>query len=205
MAVTSYKFFGTIVSQTISGGNSTDWLNPSNAGADDTSYATLGLTTASSDVGAYLNFQNPGFVSGDLQASPTIDGIEMEGGAFEGAATDNVFNLNFRSIKGGSINASNVSGLDTTTEFGTTPVTIFTFGGATNLMQNTWTGTDITSSSFGAAWSQNCTGTTPDVSVDYLKVRIYNTAGGGGGGHLFLMSNLDGLSTCGPKQYNGMQ
>ena len=175
MAVTSYKFAGTIVSETISGGNSTNWTNPSNAGADDTSYAVWDVTTASKDQGPYLKCTNFGFTSSDIPSGSTIDGIEVEYGRFEGGGTDNIVTSHCRAVKGGAIHSANVSTMNTA-EWNVSTVQVITEGGASNLWGLTWADTDIAgSSTFGIAIAPNGPGTTPQANIDYVKVRVYYT------------------------------
>lgn len=175
MAVTSYKFPATTVSETIGGGNSTDWVNINNIQADDTSYATWDVSTASSDIGPYAKATNFGFTTSDIPSGSIINGIEVEYGRFEGGSTDDITTLRCRAVKGGSIHTANVSTMNTA-EWGTTSPEIITEGGAANLWGLTWVDTDITANSgFGIAISPNGAGTTPSCSMDYIKVRVYYT------------------------------
>lgn len=202
MSTTGYKFAGTIVSETISGGNSTDWSNPSNAGADDTSYATWGVTTASSDVGPYLKFTNFGFTSSDIPSGATIDGIEVEYGRFEGSGTDNITTSRCRIVKGGTIHTANVSTMNTT-EWATS-IEVITEGGATNLWGLTWVDTDIAgSSTFGVAISPNGAGTTPDASFDYAKLRVYYTESSGVSGTAAVTTEAVSTTASGKVSING--
>lgn len=173
MADTGYVFPGTIVSETIAGGNSTDWTNPSNAGADDTSYAVWDVTTASPDQGPYLKCTNFGFA---LPAS-TVNGIQCEYRRFEGSGTDNITTSHCRIVKGGVISSGNVSTMNTT-EWATSQEAI-TEGGAANLWGETWLYTDINDSGFGVAIAVDGAGTTPTASIDYVKLKVYYTETGG--------------------------
>ena len=202
MAVTSYKFAGTIVSETISGGNSTDWTNPSNAGADDTSYAVWDVSTASNDQGPYLKCTNFGFTSSDIPSGATIDGIEVEYGRFEGGGTDNIVTSHCRAVKGGTIHTANVSTMNTA-EWGTTSPEVITEGGASNLWGLTWLDTDITSSGFGIAIAPNGPGTTPAAKIDYVKVRVYYTASSGVSGTVSVTEEADSGVASGKVSVNG--
>lgn len=76
MAVTDYKFAGTAANaDRTSCNDSTGWVNPNNAKADDTNYANDG--PAKNAFGRWLRLTNYGFSSSDIPDGATINGIEF--------------------------------------------------------------------------------------------------------------------------------
>lgn len=188
MAVTTYKYPGTVASETISGGSSTDWTGLTNIAADDGSEATWGESTAGPDQSPYLKGTNFGFTGSDIPSGSTIDGIEVEYERREGGVTDNVSTNRLRAIKGGSISTSNVSTMNTT-EWDNA-VELITEGGATNLWGETWTQSDVVATDFGIALAVDGAGTTPDAFVDFIRCRIHYTTVAGGTAVPVFYNNL---------------
>ena len=60
----------------------------------------------------------------------------------------------------------------------------FTYGGATDKWGTTWSVEDINSSDFGCDFSIDCANSSRTGYVDYIEIRIYYTAGTGGGTNL---------------------
>lgn len=177
MAVTSKKFPGTTSSETVTGGSSTNWVNTSNIGADDTSEASWAESTAGPDDSPRLIGENYGFTTSDIPSGATIDGREEDEVHREGAATDNISTLQRRTKKTGTLSTSNVSNMEAgewrtgTAGNGDT----ITAGGATNLWGETWTDSDARASNTGSFMRCTGTGTTPDAFVDNRQVRWYYT------------------------------
>ena len=166
MAVTDYKFAGTTA--TVDNGTSVDWSNPDYAKADDTSYASCAVPkNGASDL---LTLSNFGFSSSDIPSGSTIDGIEfvMSRYANTDLRTENALYLRKASGRTGSNMAS-------TTIWAMSSPTEKTYGGATEMCGTTLTQSDIVASTFGIelATTKNTT-----FHVDYIKIRVYYTAGG---------------------------
>lgn len=178
MAETTWKIAGTGASETISGGNSTDWTSPSNITADDDTLAHYDIGTGDNAQSAYLKGTNFGFTASDIPSGSTIDGIEFRYDREEGSNTDNISTNRLRPIKGGTIGSTDVSGMDTSEWDNASEV--ITEGSSSDLWGETWTQSDILSSDFGIALAADCDGTTPDAYVDYFEVRIHYTEGAGG-------------------------
>lgn len=178
MAVTSYKFPGTVANDTSSGAG-TAWTNPGNVSVDDTSEAAWSVPTVHTNPSQYLKCTNFGFTTADVPAGSTINGIEMQYRRRMGSSADGVTTANMREVKGGTIGGSNVSTMNVAawafsgTEAGSENIVE---GGAANLWNNTWTAADVIASTFGCAIAATGSGSTPDAFIDYVEMRIYYTA-----------------------------
>ncbi len=149
------------------------WVNPMNATASDTVYATatgvLFNTTTN-----YLNCT--GFNFSVIPAGATIRGITMnvERKTSGGTIRDAFVYL----IKAGTISTS-LNGA-TTTNYTKTNV-IEPHGGMTNLWGTTWTDADVKAANFGVAFASKNMSLTSltnrTVSVDHIQVRVdYSTS-----------------------------
>lgn len=178
MAVTAYKFPGTVVNDTSSGSGDA-WTNPGNVSADDTSEAVWSVPTSHTNPSQYLKCTNFGFTASDIPSGSTIDGIEVEYRRREVSVSDDISTSHLRAVKGGSINGTNVSTMNTaewikdTSEAGSENIVE---GGSSNLWNDTWTQADIVASDFGVALAVTGTGFTPEGRIDYIKVRVYYSA-----------------------------
>lgn len=140
------------------------WTSPSNAGADDGSFATVfmdGHVTSK-----YLKATNFGF---SIPTGSTVAGIVVEvervrdsGGTSDFAA---------RIVKGGSIGSTNKS---TGSLLPNTPG-IKTFGSSSDLWGESWTPADINASNFGFVYACD-EGTFTNAGVDFIRITVYYTA-----------------------------
>ena len=148
------------------------WTNPSNAAADDSSYATAGSTTVVTTY--YLKFlnPNPGLPAG------TVDSISIavnRKASHDGAR--HVHDSRVSLVFGGGVQAENDA--DTGTDWPTTD------GDKT---YNTWTTlptvAQANASDFGFVLSVEITAavSTTTASVDYASITFTYTASGGGSG-----------------------
>lgn len=196
MAVTSQKFPGTLANES-TGGGTTAWTNPGNAGADDTSEASWGVPTSHTNPSQYLKATNYGYTTSDFLTTATIDGFAAPYRRREASSTDNIVTARHRAVQGGTTHSANVSGMNTAewtnsaTESGSENITD---GGSTNLWGLTWVATDIHDSGFGNALAVDGTGTTPDAFVDYLSTRVYYTPSTGATGT--IASTMDDFTAA---------
>lgn len=143
------------------------WSDPGNITSSDDTRATASF--GSPDSSHYLKATNFGFA---IPTGATIDGITV---AWERRATGGTYLDNaVRIVKGGTIGATDkASG---TTWPGTEATA--TYGSSSDLWGETWTATDINSSTFGAALSVSC-GTMCAMGqpqVDNMKITVNYTA-----------------------------
>jgi uncharacterized repeat protein (TIGR02543 family) len=152
----------------MTGTGTVDWLNPSFVTADDTSYATVTLTSATSH---YLAATNYGFA---IPANATINGIAVTIGRFEsavGSGTD-VSDSSVRLLKAGVVAGSEKA--KTGVEWPTGSPVAAVYGTTADLWGTTWTPADINASNFGVALSA-VSGTTRMASVDYMQISVTYT------------------------------
>lgn len=183
MAVTSYRFVGTEVSwDDNSDGGGGAWSPTGNAGADDSTYSVssnYALAMPGGTTREVLRCTNFGFTTGDVPSGATIDGVEVviEAKGVGLAFTDDIVQL---------IKANAYTGTDKGTNsntFANGTDTAFTYGGASDLWGATLSDTDVIDSQFGVAFNPAAVGFamgTLTCNVDYVKMRIYYTVGGGG-------------------------
>lgn len=142
------------------------WTNPGNVFASDNVYAqraSIGGTTH------YLKATNFGFT---IPAGSTINGILVEiekkrSNVGADTAVDNKVNIIKSSISATNYaSASNWPIVDT----------YISYGSSTDLWGETWTATDINSSSFGVALSANMfPETSMTIYVDHIRITVYYT------------------------------
>ena len=148
------------------------WSSPGNVTASDDSRATA-VTTAGQTT-QYLKATNFGF---SIPSGATINGIVVE---FEVSATvgSGSRDERIRIIKGETIGSTDnrvLSPLYSTTD------SYVTRGSSSDLWGESWTDSDINSSTFGVAIAcKNIfikLGTT--IRIDHVRITVYYTAGGG--------------------------
>ena len=162
---------------TAAGGASADvaWSDASNASSDLVSYASA--TLPQNQVTQELNFTN--FDFSDLSGR-TIDGVEVivyaTGEDSTGMA---ITSYDVQLIKGGT-----VSGTDKADGYlwGDASIEAYTYGGASDLWGLSLTDSDVGASNFGVSlqFFEDDTNDA-DVRVYTVMMRIYHSAGGGGG------------------------
>lgn len=176
MSVTDWKFPGTAGSALVD--NSGAWTNYDYAKADDTSYASDAPGASKSSL-VFLSVFNFGFSSSDIPSGATINGIEFIINRYANNA-NMIEDCLLRTILGTSGNDRTQKGdnLPSATKWPTS-LTDATYGGATSLFNTTWTQSNILDSSFGILLELKCAATASTGYVDYIKIRVYYTAGGG--------------------------
>jgi hypothetical protein len=168
---TDYKYAGT--AESVTGANA-DWSNPNYAKADDTSYTSSAVAKlATSDL---LRLTNFGFSSSDIPSGSTIDGIQFVVSRYavlvgSGSITD----LDLYLYDDGRVGSNMASATYWPTSIGEA-----TYGGATNMCGTSLTQADIVASTFGVELSAISFSETNTAYVDYIKIRVYYTASGGG-------------------------
>jgi len=170
MAVTDYKFPGTAAS--VDRDAKIEWGTPDNAKADDTNYATSG--GSKNTYTDWLRLTNFGFSSSDIPDGSTINGIEFEINRY-GSAADSVNDSALYLYANGQVG----NNLASATKWPTS-VEAATYGGATDMCGTTLSQADIVANTFGVQLSTRNSATSVTAYVDYIKIRVYYTAAGGG-------------------------
>ncbi|MBW2709396.1 MAG: right-handed parallel beta-helix repeat-containing protein, partial [Deltaproteobacteria bacterium] len=152
----------------VSGVGTASWLNPSFITANDTSYAQVTLSSATSH---YLEGTNYGF---DIPANAIINGIEVTIGRFEsGASTgDDVRDSVVRLLKSGAVIGSNKGA--TSTEWPTGSPVDAVYGTTADLWGTSWTPSEINASGFGVVLSASSTNNRT-AYVDYMQISVTYT------------------------------
>lgn len=168
MSVTGWKFPQTAAN--VSRAGSTDaWTYESRIQADDTSYAPC--TPDYNSYSDWLFGSNFGFTTSDIPAGSTIDGIELEIGAYtqrSSAARDDALYLRLSGSNTGNDKAS-------ATSYSSSMATR-TYGGATDTWGATLSAANVIDTTFGIALSIYRTDSRSfDMYMDYFKIRIYYT------------------------------
>lgn len=172
MAVTDWKYPGTAASVVV-GSDYVDWTNPNNIKADDTSYATISLNKLG--ISDRLVGSNFGFTNSDVPSGSAINGIEFIIARSSDVANQ-AFDIYVYVYKTSTDFGSNLS---SATKYPTS-ITEATYGGATNLCGLTITQAQVVSSDFAIHLGCTSSNGTSLISVDYIKIRVYYTEGGGG-------------------------
>jgi len=170
MAVTDYKFAGTAAS--VDRDAKVEWTNPNDAKADDTSYASCKLDK--NTYGDWLKLTNFGFSSSDIPDGSTINGIEFVISRY-GFYADNNYDSALYLYDDGQVGNNLASATKWPKSIGEA-----TYGGATNMCGTSLAQADIVASTFGVMLSVAAGVYAPTHYVDYIKIRVYYTAGGGG-------------------------
>lgn len=154
------------------GGSSASWNTTSNASSSNNSYSISSTDLSSNgNYTDYLKVTNFGF---SIPASSNIDGIVVEIEYFDNGASDKASDNRVRIVKGGTIGSTDKSAGGKWP--GTDPNSYDTYGSNSNLWGETWTETDINSSTFGFAISGNRQGgggTTCYPAIDHIRITVY--------------------------------
>ena len=134
------------------------WGSPSNAAANDGSFATISLGEGMTS--SYLTGTGYGFL---VPNTATITGIKIEVDAVLNQA-----DLYANTVKGGSVVAGSKLGSTFNDEY-------LVFGGDTDLWGTSWTPADINASNFGAAISAYGYEFGSSAAVDHIRVTVYYT------------------------------
>ena len=176
MAVTDYKYAGTAAN--VTNGGYFVWADTNAIKADDTNYSSvvIGSTKNPTD---YLTGTNFGFTSSYVPSGATINGIELvicRSCVIANATYDYELYL----LKDGTPHGSNLA---SATKWPTGSLAEATYGGSSNLCGGTWTQADVLDADFGVRLSckSAINAAAGEVSyVDYIKIRVYYTAGAAG-------------------------
>lgn len=180
MAVTAWKSAGTCANDNSSG--SLPWeadnlvptaLVGNELTSDNDVFAkTLFSSGATSN---FLKATNFGFTTSDVPTGSSIDGFEIEVRQYR-EATASVVSTVIKLVKAGSIVGNDFG---TSNDWATSEAVVV-YGNSTQLGGQSWTVSDITSSSFGLvlAFNSGTSRTSPSGSwsfVDQIRVRIFYT------------------------------
>ena len=174
MAVTDYKYPGTAANVTYGGYGA--WDSPDYIKADDTNYSSI-LLNSTKNPTDYLTGTNFGFTSSYVPSGATINGIELvicRCCAIANATYDYELYL----LKDGTPHGSNLA---SATKWPKGALAEATYGGSSNLCGGTWTQADVLDADFGFRLSckSAISAQAGEISsVDYIKIRVYYTAGG---------------------------
>jgi large repetitive protein len=174
MAVTDYKFAGTAAD----GGGDHPWADSvDNAKADDTSYASFMEKSTTSNL---MILSNYGFSSSDVPSGSTIDGIEVVIARFQAGTHAGTVDATLYLRNSSGRTGNNLASASTWPLSGDTPSTA-TYGGSTNKWGTSLSQSDIVATSFGIelAITQDGDDNLGRAYVDYIKIRVYYTEGGG--------------------------
>lgn len=171
MATAGPNFPGTSANRT--GTGTVAWANPSNANADDGSRTTATATPISDRQTNYLYCSNFSF---SIPSGSTINGItvtiekQLETTT---TATDTIVSI---------VKADNSIGSTNYKKAGNwpTPLTVFTYGGVSDLWGETWSYSDINDVDFGIVISGRVAGgfkSSGYLHIDYVKISIDYTTG----------------------------
>lgn len=171
------------------------WFNASNITANDASYAFQGAFDAAATTN-WLKATNFGF---SIPSGATVDGITVEWDKyFEDAFGDGAtaYDAGARIVKGDTIGSTDNSKVDVWP----TAATFSSYGSNVYLWGETWTYSDINSTTFGAAISANMQatgGALVNCFVDYCRITVYYTEGGAGANPKSVMR---GIMLAGPMR-----
>jgi hypothetical protein len=173
MAVTAYKFAGTAAS--VDRDSKGAWSDPDYAKADDTSYTTN--IVDKNTYGDWLLLTNFGFTSSDIPSGATINGIEFaicrsNSSSADADMTDSALYLYDDGQVGDNLASASHWAYNSV-------MTEAVYGGATNMCGTSLTQADIVASTFGVQLSVRVGDVIVDPNVDYIKIRVYYTEGGG--------------------------
>ncbi|MBF4467206.1 hypothetical protein IRZ99_18270, partial [Flavobacterium sp. LC2016-12] len=162
------------------GTNTLSWVNPEKITSNDSSNATVAVSSGGSFITHYLQGTNFGFT---IPTNATIKGIQVSISRFSSVDSnnnnvkDNVVSL----IKAGSIMGANRK--VTNSNWSTSSTTVIDYGGTSDLWNGSWSPSDINSPDFGIVLSAdinrgngNGNGTVT-ASVDYMQITVNYTLG----------------------------
>ena len=161
---------GTVVNDTAAG--TVAWSNPSNATSSNNSYAETGTLFAASTTN-YLKATNFGF---SIPSGATINGITVDVEMMIKFAGADIRDQAVRIVKGGTIGSTDKSraGVDWPASDA-----YITYGSSSDLWGESWTDSDINSSTFGFAIRGIYIGAKTAVGqIDHIRITVTYTAGG---------------------------
>jgi len=171
MAVTDYKYPGTVA--TTAGGGGIDWSNPNDIKVDDNSYSRCRVSDK--NFSYILRATNFGF---SVPSGSSIDGIEVVVNRNRDAVLGGVLDKIIKIVLSGTEQGSNLS---SATEWPTSFADI-TYGSSTNTWGFSPSQSNVVDSGFGLDLQMQVKSPSADSLgyVDYVKMRVYYTEGGGG-------------------------
>jgi len=167
---TDYRFAGTAAN--VDRDSKTAWSSIDYAKADDTNYAQP-YSIYKNDYGDWLRLTNFGFTSTHIPEGATITGIEFVI-CRDGRAADRCNDSALYLYANGAVG----NNLASATKWPSTEGTA-TYGGPTDMCGTSLTQSDIVANTFGVQLSVAWGAEGITFLVDYIKIRIYFTEGGG--------------------------
>lgn len=157
-----------------SNGGTAAWTSPGSASSNADGGASANVSLGKGATSDYVKCLNFGFTTSMIPTGSTINGIILSvvrDTSASGLGNDSAVRL----VKGGVIGTTDRS---TATTWPTT-LTNEDHGTSTDMWGTTWTVSDVTSSTFGAAVAATNTttghGTTGTFNIDYMQITIYYT------------------------------
>lgn len=155
------------------------WTSPGSAAASDNAYASRTVSDVVTST-RELNATGFGF---SIPSGATINGVVVEIEKSRTSTSGSQSDLAVQLVKGGTVSGSNKAAA------GDWPTTdaYTTYGTSADLWSLSLTDTDINASNFGVvirAQSSGLSGEkgTNQIRVDHIRITVYYTEGGGGGG-----------------------
>lgn len=155
-----------------SNGGAEPWVNPSNAITDNGSNASTGNITGS-EFTHYLKCTDFDF---SIPTDATIDGIVVDWERLSVNSATEAKDQAVRIVKGDVVGSTDKT---SATVYPTT-ATIASYGSSSDKWGETWTYSDINSTTFGAALASQDHDAIGLPQVDYVRITVYYTEAAGG-------------------------
>lgn len=149
------------------------WGNYWNIGSDNAVYASITGATYDTNAWSYKLYAYRFYFA--IPSGATINGITVEIEGYGAFGTSKPANVQL------SKNTWTATGddLGSATNWATS-AEIRTFGGPTELWGTTWTPEEINANAFAVQFANQATGNDADIYIDYIRVTVTYTEGGGG-------------------------
>lgn len=173
------KLPGSLTSSSSAPESAEAWVTPNNALTDNATYASITAASYDSpDISARLRADQFGFA---IPGTATIDGIVVEIERRCGAGTARDFRVQLLDDAGALIGDNKASA----TSWPSTD-TVASYGSSSDLWGASWTPTSINDTQFGMVLSVEATSANVDIFVDFFRITVHYTDGGGGGGPTYV-------------------
>jgi MBG domain (YGX type)/Ig-like domain CHU_C associated len=159
------------------GGGGTAWTNTGDIVSDNGTGATVNL--GGNGNGQNLNATGFGFTTATIPANAIIKGISVDINRWgsTGGSSNNIEDVTVSLIKGGTVTGNNNAVIGQ--PWSTTPSTVVTYGGTTDMWGTTWTPAQINDPNFGVTLDvTNGSGSSRIGTVDYIQITVTYTVPG---------------------------